>query len=121
MFCDQQHSGPTTYHLTCRSGRRGPAQEVAVLSIDASRDGVRVILVALASAKAGTSRKGSVATPGAGKNSGIPAISGENTSATKSTKKDGVRLRFSNSSSCVVCGIIYVDGNKWGWCCDVQI
>ena len=48
--------------------------------------------VTLASTKAGTSSSGSACAPSGTRNSGTPAKSGQNTSATKSTKHEGVRL-----------------------------
>lgn len=84
--------------LTCKSGSNVSVSELVVLSIDASSDGVKVIRVALASAKAGASSSGSACAPGVGRNKGTPAKSGQNTSATKSTKHEGVRLQFSNES-----------------------
>lgn len=88
--------------LTRKYGRRGPGREGAVLKRDASRDGVSVTRVTLASAKAGTSRSGSAAAPRGGRKRGTPARRGENTSATKSTKQEGVRLRSSSTVGRVV-------------------
>lgn len=80
--------------LTCKCGSKGIGSVSAVLSKDESRDGVRVIRDTLASDKIGTSRRGSATASAPGRNNGIPAKRGENTSATKSTKHDGVRLHF---------------------------
>lgn len=94
----QHHKLLESKRLTCKSGSNVSVSELVVLSIDASSDGVKVIRVALASAKAGVSSSGSACAPGVGRNKGTPAKSGQNTSATKSTKHEGVRLQFSNES-----------------------
>lgn len=80
-------------NLTCISGSSGPLSEAVVLSTSARREGVRVIRVTLISAKEGTNRRGSVTTPSGKMARGTPAKSGVSSSATKSTKHEGVRLR----------------------------
>lgn len=93
--------GPVV-NLTRNDGNRSPGRADAVLKREESRDGVSVMRVTLASAKKGTSRSGSAAAPRGGRKRGTPARRGENTSATKSTKQEGVRLRFSSTVGYVV-------------------
>lgn len=91
--CKYLAASPCVVDLTCKSGSSGPGSDAVVLSASARREGVSVIRVTLASAKAGTNRRGSAATPSGKMARGTPAKSGVSSSATKSTKHEGVRLR----------------------------
>lgn len=83
---------PTMAELTCRLGRSGLDDDPPVFRIDDSREGVKVTRVAPLSASAGTSLSGSATMSWGTRKMGIPASRGEKTSATKSTKQEGVRL-----------------------------